>query len=457
MAWLALLLLLSQNLALGKTYPWALLPGESGRWLWVALSLGFVAVLLEQAGLVRLGERWARLGAWSVRFLGSRPGLILLVAGNAGFALANYYQFRKFGYAFPWLHLILLAVAVPFVRRDRFWLSCAISLGLLAASIVHFPDAVYRSDMFFAIRSAWDQVAAGHDPYAFGYNPSPHPWGLPYLPVIFFAHAPAWLLGVDLRWNEMLWRLAWMALLHVALARQAPASPWRTVAHAIVLNPYFNYRHELYFEVFFAGIAAYHAWPRWRWVTLPVLVWTRQWAWVMAPFLALDWLVVQGRHENSGQARRWEWGAIARQAGWLALGAAGVSGLVALALAPMTRPAVFREAIFLHADLAKFDYGLSLGPIAEKPGVLWLLMPLQGAAAAGLGLLALWRCRSGAMGMGASATEEIQRLGLVAVCAFLLLNRFYEVYMWQEPAFWMLAAYALPAPERTVRAGGMSR
>jgi hypothetical protein len=32
---------------------------------------------------------------------------------------------------------------------------------------------------------------------------------------------------------------------------------------------------------------------------------------------------------------------------------------------------------------------------------------------------------------------------LITLCTFVLLNPFYEVYMWLEPTFWILAAYAL--------------
>src|SRR5579863_2658702 len=83
MAWLAVLVLLSTDFALGKSLPWSLLPYHGGRWLWAAVSLAFAAVLFEQAGLIRLGALWARIGGRAVRFFGGRPGLMLLVLGNA--------------------------------------------------------------------------------------------------------------------------------------------------------------------------------------------------------------------------------------------------------------------------------------------------------------------------------------------------------------------------------------
>jgi hypothetical protein len=444
MAWLALFVLLAADFALGQSLPWSLLPYDAGHWLWVTISLGFTVVLLGQTDLLPLGARWAGTMEGVTRFFGTRWGLKLLVLGNAVFALANYYQFRRVGYAFPWLHLGVVAVALAVVRRDRLWVSGLVSCALLVASMVHFPDTANRSDMFLALRTGWDQLALGHDPYGYGYNPPPHALALPYLPGTFFAHAPAWVLGFDLRWNEILWRIVWMAILFQGIAKQSPDSPWRTIAHVFVLNPYFNYRHDLYYGVFFAEIAAYQAWPRLRWITLPLLVWTRQWAWVMAPFLAWDWVAIQGRQPSSSvPAKAIDWGVAARQAGLLMFGTAAVSLLVILTLAPTSSVGSVMRAVFVYQDLVKFDYGLSLGPIFSKLHAVNLLLPLQAICAIGFWLLSVWRWWRGGMKTLPAETERIERLGLVTLCAFLLLNRLYEVYLWLDPSFWMLAVYGM--------------
>ncbi len=442
MAFLALLILLAQNLGLGKAYPWAMLPWDLGRWIWIVVSVGALALFAEQAGLVRLGARWERIRLEAERIAGHRAVLVALILANALFAVVSWNHFQGFGYQFPWLHLIVLGACIPFVRRDRFWLSCLVSLALLAASIVHFPLDIGRSDLLPVVRMTWDKLATGTSPYIFqSFAPDGHESSMPYLPLTFFSHAPAWVLGLDLRWNQVLWRLLWMLAVGMALARLKNGSPWRTVAHLFVLNPYYNFRHDLYYEVFLAGVVAYQAWPRWRWLSLPALMWTRQWAWVMAPFLGLDWLAVREQAPGAGSGGRpLDWRNVARQAAWLALGTALVSAAVVLALAPTTTVAMFLRSVFIFQDFVKFDYGLALGPIAQKLGAMDALLPLQAILVVALGLLALWRWWQGRFAAG--ATEGIERLGLIALCVFILLNRFTEVYMWLEPSMWMLAAYA---------------
>ncbi len=445
MSLLALVILLAQNLGLGKAYPWALLPLDLGRWVWVGVSLGVVVLLAEQAGLVRLGRTWRSVAARAERVMGQRAALLALLAGSALFAVVSTNHYARFGYGWPWLHLALLAAAAPFVRRDRFWLSCAVSLGLLVASIVHFPLTVERSAALPGLALAWDHLATGKSPYALLTLGRARAWTLPDLPGMFFSHGPAWVLGLDLRWNQLLWRLLWMLGLGIALERLPADSPWRTVAFVFVLNPYFGFRHDLQGEAFLAGIAAYQALPRWRWLSLPALAWIHPWAWVLAPFLALDWLLSPGQtprgqspHSGPG-APRLAGRAFARQAGGLALGTLLVSGALGLALAPTTAGATFLRAVFPTGEPLRFDYGLTLGPLADKFGAGDMLPYVQWVAVAALALLALWR--RWREPDGRSATEGVERLGLVALCVFVLLNPGFEVSDWLEPGFWILAAY----------------
>ena len=460
MSLIALIALLAQNFGLGRTYPWALLPYGIGRWIWLAPTLGLLALLAEQAGLVRFGGRWRKIAAGCERALGHRAALIVLLAGNALFQIVNWNHFGRYGYTFPWTHLALLAAAAVYVRRDRFWLSCALSLALLIASIVHFPLDVERSAMLAGVQSAWTDLALGRNPYAMA-RPLDNGFMvvMPYLPGTFFSHAPAWILGLDLRWNQFCWRALWMPAVAMALARLPAQSPWRTVAHVFVLNPYFNFRHELYYEVFFVLIVAYHAWPRWRWLGLPALVWTRQWAWVLAPFLALDWLGVRNQRPEPGKGRpgaqgRLDWRGAGRQAAWLAAGMALVSGAFILALWPITTWAAFTaRTLGFVGRSSPFEYGLTLGPVAARLGLTWLLHPAQAAALGALGAVTLWRWWHDRDSPPAQASESIERMGLVSLCVVILLNPFYEVSFWTDASFWILAAYALRAGERQTARG----
>jgi len=60
MSFLTYVLLVAQNLGLGKTYPWALLPLDLGRWIWAVATLALMVLIAEQAGFLRLGEGWQR-------------------------------------------------------------------------------------------------------------------------------------------------------------------------------------------------------------------------------------------------------------------------------------------------------------------------------------------------------------------------------------------------------------
>jgi len=457
MSFIALLALLAQNFGLGRSYPWALLPYDLGRWLWLALALGLVALLAEQAGFVRFGPRWQRTVSAVERALGHRAALIVLLACSALFAFVSYNHYARFGYGIPWAHFVLLAGAAAFVRRDRFWLSCALSLGLLVASIVHFPLAVERSEMLPGLQAAWNHFAIGKSPYAFQPDPKAPGWAvMGYLPGLFFSHGPAWVLGLDLRWGQAVWRLAWMLVIGTALAKHAPDSPWRTVAHVFVLNPYAAFRHDLYVEGFLFLIAAYHAWPRGRWLCWPALLWTRQFAWAMAPFLALDWLVNRGPDgELRARAARVDGRRIALQAGGLALGSALVTAAVALALWRTLPPLL---GITLSPEprvpAYQFDYGLTLGPLASTLGVPFVLQPLQAAGALALLGWTLWRWWSRRTVPASQASEAIERMGLVTLCAIVLLNPVFEVYFWFDAGFWILAAYAVREPARPRRGRG---
>jgi hypothetical protein len=455
MPFIALLALLAQNFGFGRSYPWALLPQDAGRWLWLALALGMAALLLEQAGLFRFGRRWRRAVSACERALGHRAALIGLLAYSALFAVVAYNHFGRFGYGFPWAHLVLLAAAAAFVRKDRFWLSCALSLALLAASILHFPLAPERSTMLPGIQAAWNHFAIGESPYRFQPDPKAPGWAvMAYLPGIFFSHGPAWVLGLDLRWGQAVWRLAWMLLIGTALARHGPDSPWRTVAHVFVLNPYYMFRHDLYFEGFLLLIAAYHVWPKGRWLCWPALVWTRPFAWAMAPFLALDWLVNRG---GGGELRaagtRQEWRGIARQAAWLALGSALVSAAVALALWRATA-GLRGVSLAPEPGASGFDYGLTLAPLAARLGAAFMLEPLQAALVVVLGGWAAWRGWRRRTDPAAQASEGIERAGLLALCAVVLLNPAFEQYFWLDASFWILAAYLAREPERPRRGRG---
>jgi hypothetical protein len=488
MAALALILVLATNLGFGKAYPWALLPWDLGRWVWVLASLGTLGIMLGQARVLTLGARWRRVETELERIMAHRVALVALAIGNALFAFENYTHFSRFGYHFPWLHLVLVAAAVGFVRRDRIWVSCALNLGFLVASIAHFPLAAERSELLPSLQAAWDSFAVGKSPYgsvglaeAAGVSLS-NP--LSVFPFTFFGQAPAWVLGLDLRWNQVLWRMAWMGLLGMSLVRLPAGSSWRTVAHVVVLNPYTGFRHELATDFCLAAIAAYHAWPSWRWVSLPVLGWSQAWAWVLAPFQILEdiWAgpanapspvptavkfrrIVRNLGKRSislgrelrglalnpaswGRMRirmspEWPqlaWRAWGPQLARLGLGIGLVTGAVAMALAPSTDLPLFVRAILGPVSAGPADYGLALGPVAEKAGVGWILPLVQVGLTTSLFGWMVWQMGNGNLVSDGTTGKGIEHLGLLGLCLAVLFAPGFEVNFWILPGTWIMIA-----------------
>ncbi len=406
---LALAIWLGLNLAVGKQYPWSFLPLHLGRLLWLALSFGLVALValprLQRGFVDRLAPVFAHR-LWP-------PALVL---ANAGFGLLNYHHFAALGYQLPWLQLVACAAVLPWVRKDRLWLSVALSLVLLGLSIVYFPLNVARSDMLPVIRAAWDAWRSGASPYGTVMLPN-GPNRMPYLPLTFLSHAGAALAGLDLRFNELVFRAAWMGWLARRAARLPVGSPWLGVATALVLSPYLNFRHDLYFEVFCLGLVAYAFAPWLRTALIPVLVATRQWAWVVAPF----WLLERCRREGWGRA--------------LAVFAASSLGLALALVALFCRSTSLHElyeAVFVfqgRMSLASYaqDYGLTFAPILYSLHATAVAQPIQAlVSAACLGLA--WRSGS-----------EL-RWATAAWVGFLLLNYHFWIYFWISPVVWLVAS-----------------
>src|SRR4051812_27420862 len=92
------ILLLSQMLAFGKTYPWGLLPSEIGRIFWIVSSLFFLFPVL--ASLNSRSSVYPRLKTKIGTLFGSRLWLVFLIALNGAFQVLNYFAFKHLGYQF---------------------------------------------------------------------------------------------------------------------------------------------------------------------------------------------------------------------------------------------------------------------------------------------------------------------------------------------------------------------
>ncbi len=391
--------------------------GAAGRGLWV-LAAGALLVLAWP-----LRPRW-RADDLVERALAHRAPLVLSALGGALFALASFWWFRRFGYRLPAGTLVLALAVAALARPDRLWPPVLLSLGALACAIFESPLAVERSDMLPAIAYTLDVWWRGGDPYALGQFPSGALVRMPYLPGTFFAHLPAFLLGIDLRWSQVLYRALWIALLWPALRARPAGDPWRGLFQWLLLSPYLVFRHELYFDVFLLLIVAFErAHTVARGLALPALIVTRQWAWVMAPFAVLHDLRTHGRRAFAAYA-----------AGTVAVGVLTFALLSRHTTLEQFRATVFWFDAVLGWPVFGGDYGPTLAPLLFGLHLSKAIPALQALVC--LGALALgWRHRAEAV------------FGLWALFAFVALNGHYWNYFWLSPVVWSLAVALTPQDE----------
>jgi hypothetical protein len=246
-----------------------------------------------------------------------------------------------------------------------------------------------------------------------------YPNRMPYLPGTLFSHLPAWALGIDLRWNELVYRALWM-LPFIRCVRKLPAeSIWIDVCHFFVLSPYLNFRHDLYFEVFILLLMLYFAAPRSRWLTIPLMIATRQWAWVLAPFMIVGEL----------KRRRFVFAA------QLAAGSVAVAGVTYLLLSKSTGLEQFIRATSYfqrNLEIVSFsqDHGLTLAPIFYWLKIAPYMQMVQAVMCVTLFFGALQR-----------PAEKLYCFAALKLILFLLLNCHFWQYFYISAVFWIICAH----------------
>lgn len=404
----AFLLGLGMNAGMGKTYPWSLLPGEMGYFVWITFSLGFVCVIVSN-------ELQKKIWGWIRGMTQSKTWLILILLGNLFYILLTWYYFRRFGYSFPWIHCLLVGISCFFIRGSNLILSAGLSVGLLIASILHFPLNYHRSDMLPAIELTLNQWAKGQGIYHLVSFPDATILAH-YLPGTLFSHLPAWKFGMDFRWNQVLWRLLWIIPLLRTLSKHKNKAEDHSFLHFVFLNPYFNSRHELYFEFFIFTLVSFWVFERWKWIFLSLAIWTRQWAWVLTPFLILYDLKV----ERS-----------LKPAVLFMLSLAGISLLFLGVLVDFSDIQRFSEA---HKLLDSFnrkgyyvgDYGLTFAPAEFWAGLSNQIPLFQALICILLFGIAILNRR----------LNSYPLAGL-ALCLVIMTNALFENYFWISPFIWL--------------------
>ena len=271
------ILLIFQSLAFGKSLPWDLLPFELGRWAWLVLTLGFLFWLVYfQSPLDENIFEW----------LLKRKFLVCWTLLNYVYIAYNGFKFHSLGYEIPYFLVICLSLSMFYIDETRLELSLFVNLMILFFSIIYYPINVDRSDMLPVITKGLDNWSTGKSPYEeFVLNGLPKTMG--YLPGALFMHFPAWILGLDLRWNNFIYRAAWLSFLCYQTKKNC-RSDLKATFHYLALSPYINFRHDLYFEGYLLLLSLYFSLVRLRFLSLPLMALTRQWAWVLSPFLILN-------------------------------------------------------------------------------------------------------------------------------------------------------------------------
>lgn len=413
MVFCSLVLLCLQSLAFGKTFPWGYFPFDLGRWLWLFITASFFFQFLFPSKKIKehlflLFEKSGFLRAWLF------TNLVYL-----GF---SYFQFAHFGYSLPLLASGVVLAGLFFVRQDKPLVSLTINLLILGCSLVQFPIHIDRSDMLIVTQNAMELLAKGMDPYL-----ELHEKGRAvtygYLPGIFLSYFPAWSLGLDLRWNNLIFRALWLFLL-LRVIKNSKKKEALIPFHYLALSPYINFRHDLYFEAFLFLLVAYFALSKTRYLCLPLMLITLQWSWIIAPFLVLNDLREHPRRKLQILGL------------YLGCGFATALGIYWI-LNPVVVWKAMLEKMFWFQKVVgdaqfNFDYGLNLKWLFLKLGLLHWMQRLQALILAGIFLGVITKKLKGSSLNWAA----------VALFLFLVLNGHFWLYFWNTPIIFCILVAA---------------
>lgn len=411
--------LLAMNLSFGRKVPWSYLPWGLSRWIWALLTVSFIALVFRRDWQEKLENPIKNL-------LTRRSLWVLLVLWNATDAVLSHFYFKAMGYSFPTLHLAICVVSLFWVRGDRPQRAAAFSIAFLVASIIHFPLDGARSDMLYVIQHALDLWGSGQAAYAPFTYPSGETHQMPYLPGTLFAHLPAWSMGIDLRWNTVLYRTVWVVLLIQAAKRSAAPRSSVQMLSLVLMSPFLNWRHELYFEFFLFLIAFLVIFrEKLSILVLPLLILTRQWSWIFAPFVVVDSFKKKGIK------------AIAALVASSAVTTLVMTLLLRGSLWKDVISAIFQFQSLLENPAYQGDYGLTLAPVFYALGISGALQKLQAISCIAVFLIAYKK-------------REWVYSGWIALILFIIFNPHYWNYFWLSPIVYLLS-YFLSDPRSDLK------
>jgi hypothetical protein len=253
------------------------------------------------------------------------------------------------------------------------------------------------------IISGCQSFLAGVSPY--GYHTIPHHLIFTYLPGMWIAYLPAAAFGVDPRWINLM-SIVMSALI---LAYTVPDSRKYTLLllPVFLLNPYLQYRHEIYLGVLFLILSIiFILGSRNQWLMSSAAsgyaLTTYQFTWVLFPFGVI--------------AARRKWGIKKAMIGFFIAIAVFLAIILPFFL---NSPDYFIQGIYghwLYVDIpsVNLSYLVSMA-------VPWELMIFfQGAVMAVILTVALWKMDP----------EDFWGWAATALLFFIALNRVIEVYFY---------------------------
>ena len=382
------------------------------RWAWTSITLivAFVFELGTLGLLVFEGRYFASFG-YSLNYP-LLVGVYAVILGGLGWLWFN----RRRGKSGDELKPVYLL----------YWLLAAYLLvGLV--SIVWFPLNPKRSDMLPLIIEAGHTFLNGQSPYRV-YPLVSGAIELTYLPGTWLTYLPAVALELDVRLMSLLYVVGTALILYWGCLA-SERSKILILISVFVLNPYLQYRHEIYLAPYWCVMAASLVAfrknrPLWGVFFFGLSITMSQFSWIMLPFLGLY------LYRNFGIRL-------------LAL-AGGIIGLVvALLVGPFIAwtPQTFISGVLTHwneatgvnARTANFSYWA-----AKLVGIKNLQL-VQAALLILLFGLALFRVRTLAEALGWMA---------VALITFIVFNLLIWPYFYLS-LFIILLAHLLTSPALT--------
>ena len=206
-------------------------------------------------------------------------------------------RYKEFGYKLDMLLTGILILIIFFgLFGIFFWQkSRSIYLFILASisytsiyilSIFSFPLHPYRSDMLPLIVAGCKNFLMGSNPYTFYHIP--HSLTMTYLPGLWLSFLPSAIFGFDPRIINLFCIILSITIIFLFGHNQEKAAIFLSI---FLLNPYFQYRHEIYLGVVFLGLSLAYVLlinnkPILSSVFFGYAMTTYQFVWVIFPFYA---------------------------------------------------------------------------------------------------------------------------------------------------------------------------